>query len=278
MGLFGCTGDQLCVDVGHCTQLPSNVGYHGFWVLTIILGIVVVGCLILAVAALSDSEGGAAAFLAFVAVLAGGGAYWAYPGKASPREKAEVEFREKVAVELKEQETKIAKKRTEAAPQAQLDKAKATRSELQRNLDMEVRPLRVKYQREYGGYVEQLKLMIPKSRLRTHKDLLENRDSNIDLINILNRTATLEHALAWLDKKISNGDRAIKTLDQNAWRLEKLIEMNQIASQEESDSVRRIVANAEALLDEKTVPEAKQDVAAIEAKLFEKYATTGAQQ
>jgi hypothetical protein len=54
--------------------------------------------------------------------------------------------------------------------------------------------------------------------------------------------------------------------------------MNQIASQEESDSVRRIVANAEALLDEKTVPEAKQDVAAIEAKLFEKYATTGAQQ
>jgi hypothetical protein len=250
-GLFiaACSNAQHCVDQ-QCVDLPSNAGFYFRWVLFIALGAGALIALVSSIAQFSDDEPGTGIGLLVLTILAGNGAYWAYPGTTSPQTRAV----EQLAVER--------------GPQRQLDITRATYKKLEAHLDKKVRPLREKYQGEYEDYVSQLQNQLPKSKFLSHEDLLKHKDSELGLVNVLNRAAVLEHALRWLDKKLAEGDRTLKTLDQNAWRLEKLMEMNEVASKEEGDTVLKIVASAEALLTERITPPENQDVAEIEAKLF----------
>lgn len=87
---------------------------------------------------------------------------------------------------------------------------------------------------------------------------------------MLHRAAVLERVLPVLERRAQELTRTIAALAQKEWELEHIVELEAVASAAELEDVRRILAHAEALVDERTSPPEKQDVAELEAGLFDR--------
>jgi hypothetical protein len=232
-----------------------------FFVRWLIAGAFVLSAIAIAIAAVGQlfgGEVGAFIVLFMVAVLVAAPAVPLQPGLVSPRERA------RQAEEAR---------RTEASAAHQLSQARAARMKLEVHLAT-LEPLRRRYEQEHAAYVEKLGPAIRKAGVKSHRELCERGGAEQELANMLHRAAVLERALPMLARRTQDEARTISALRQKEWELEHMIELEAVASAAELDEVRQILSRAEALVDERaTVPE-KQDVAELEASLFERISIT----
>ncbi len=262
LALVGC-GSRECVDEAHCVDIPGNFWFvlRGIGVFLAGLGsVVAVGVAILA---LKEDEGDTAAKSLAIAAALGAACYGVFPGTISPAEGARRD-----AHELR---GKLEEERSRAlAPERQRARARSAKERLGRHLNDVIRPLRSKYATEAARYVADLRPALKKSGVHSHEELLRGAPANQALINTVHRVAVLEHAGAWLDDKIREGEETVLALDQKAWELDHMIELHAVAPDGEPEAVARILASADAIVDAKTRPPEKQDVAATEAKVFDR--------
>lgn len=212
---------------------------------------------IAAVVNLFRSEAGVACLFLGLTALVGVPAVAIEPGWVSPRERGR-----------RAEEAKA----TEASAQVQLEQARAGRAKLAAHLAT-LEPLRKKYEREHTSYLEKLGPAIKKAGVKSHRELLERGAAEQEITNMLHRAAVLERALPMLARRTEDESRTIAALSQKEWELEHIIELEAVASHAELDEVRRILAHAEALVDERTSVPEKQDVAELEAGLFARIAS-----
>lgn len=230
----------------------SNFSFWGRWLLASGLGLLACGIALVALIALFSEKGGVGVVLIVLAAALGIAALAIQPGLVSPGAQAR---------RLEEA------KRVEASAQYQLGHARAARAKLESHLAT-LDPLRRKYEREHAVYVEKLGPAISKAGVKSHRELLERGASGQEITNMLHRAAVLERALPVLERRTQDESGTIIALSQKEWVLEHMIELEAVASRAELDEVRRILAHAEALVDERTSVPEKQDVAELEADLF----------
>lgn len=250
----GCSA-QHCWPDGDCITTPGNGWFYTRWV-----GAVV--CLFLAFAGANamDDTGPKV----FVLLLFGVPAVYALPGLESPDRKA-IAAHEKQRSELQRE---AAQQTANASPEGQLAATRALHQRIATRLTKQLEPLIDKYKSERTGYLDELRRELPRAGITSHEQLLRKRDKHQRLANVLHRAAVLENSLDWLGKKRSEAEGMQESLDQSAWRLEKLIEMNGVAAPEEAADIKRLLATADRVLDDKIAPPEKQDVAEIEQRLF----------
>jgi hypothetical protein len=240
-------------------RVDPDVSQFFFWVRWVLasgLGLCALGFVAWAVGELFRGEGVQAAVFSVLALVLGVPAVALQPGIVSPREQAR---------------QAEATREVEASPRFQLGQAREGRVRLEAHLAT-LEPLRKKYEREQAGYLEKLGPAIKKAGVKSHRELLERGGAEHEITTMLHRAAVLERALPLLVRRSQDASQTIAALSQKEWELEHMIELEAVASRAELDEVRRILAHAESLVDERVgVPE-KQDVAELEAGLFNRLA------
>lgn len=232
----------------------SNFFFWARWLLAAGFGLTAIGMAIAALANLLRGDGGDCLVLLFFAAVLGVPAWAIEPGLVSPREHAR-----------RADEAKA----TEASAEYQLGQTRAARAKLANHL-ANLEPLQKKYEREHAAYLEKLGPALKKAGVKSHRELLERGVAEQETANMLHRAAVLERALPVLARRTEDESRTLSALAQKEWELEHMIELEAVASRTELDEVRKVLAHAEALVDERTgVPE-KQDVAELEASLFDR--------
>lgn len=227
------------------------------WLLAAGLALAACGFTVATLFSLLRGEGGDCLVLLLLSAALGVPSLFIQPGLVSPREHA------RTAEEARA---------TEASAQFQLTQARVARVKLTAHLAT-LEPLRKKYEREQAGYLEKLGPAITKAGVRSHRELLERGAGEQEISDMLHRAAVLERALPVLARRTQDESRTISALAQKEWELEHMIELEAVASHAELDEVRRILAHAEALVDERTSVPEKQDVAELEAGLFARLAS-----
>jgi len=111
--------------------------------------------------------------------------------------------------------------------------------------------------------------------LKTHAALLAARDEHVEVADLIVRVAVLERALRWLDAKHASATKALHTLEQKTWMLQKLVELDDLAPEVDRVEIAGIVAAADAIVDDKLDPPAKQELGALEAQVFTRVLTGG---
>jgi len=189
---------------------------------------------------------------------------WAYPGMTSPRAIALVEAREyREQLVQKEEE-----QRHSETPAYQLDKARRAKEALEKR-HKEMGKTRADWQREFDELRSDLNRKLPATGVKSHQELVSRSDISQHTINLLNRAAHLRVLLAEIDGLLASADRTVLELDQQIWKLNKIIQLNNVTTHEESAAIQRALATATELVAERTSPAKREDIAAEEAKLFD---------
>lgn len=131
-----------------------------------------------------------------------------------------------------------------------------------------LKPLYNNYSREYDIYYDSLEDEIRNINVYSHADLLRNCTQHNQICNELERAAILRHSMQWLDGKIKKVDLQVSELEQNLWKMEKKVELSEVASSEEQAEVGKLIASTEILIEENITPPEAQDIAKIEQEIF----------
>jgi len=127
---------------------------------------------------------------------------------------------------------------------------------------------RAKWQSEFEDLRRTLKKALPETGVNSHQELVSKTDISQQTINFLNRAAHVRVLVAEVDGLLASADRTLLELDQQIWKLEKKIELNNVTTPEEAAAINRALATATELVAERTSPAKREDIAAEEAKLF----------
>jgi hypothetical protein len=157
------------------------------------------------------------------------------------------------------------------APEAQRAKVVAARTKLEVDLG-KVRPLAERFRAELEQYRSELRAAhrsaLAAAGVTRYDDFARRRDEFPRLANTLERAAFLRQNLQLLEAKISRMESSLQDLEQDAWRLEKLIELRAVTSPDEADAIARSIRGAEeVLLEAPPAPQAR-DLAVVEGELF----------
>jgi len=109
-----------------------------------------------------------------------------------------------------------------------------------------------------------------RTKLEAHLAILERGASEQETADMLHRAAVLERAVSVLERRALTVARTIGALAQKEWELDHMIALEAVASPAELEEVKRILARAEELVDERTPPPEQQDVGKLEASLFDR--------
>lgn len=275
VALVGCGANEHCFPDGHCIELPSNLGFYARWAGVVLFG----GVALLRVFAggtfFGDESGCSVIVLATAGVVA---AWWIYPGTTPPSAHAKTSIKqyearlERLATEAESAKTQaearaVEQKRLEATPSYQLKASRDAMAALKVRRD-EMQKTRTKWQREFDGLRRELQRMLKQTRAQSHEELIGRDDVPQQTINLLNRAAHLRVLVSGLDHLLASADATLTDLDQQAWKLDKMVELNNVTTEEESLAIRRALANATELVHERTSPVTREDIAAEEARLF----------
>ncbi len=271
--LAGCARRETFPD-GHSIDIPSNAGWYGHWLVALVAGVAAVVGLIALVAAVAQSESEGVIIAVVVVMVAGGTAIHCTPSRTSPRDAggAQVEaYRRSL-----EQRAAVAAAEYEATSEHQLHSAEKAMVRLAHHVESKLDPLRKKYVAERDSYVARLRVELPKSGLKTHAALLASGETHAAVADLLVRAAVLERSIRWLEAKRADATTTLRTLDQRTWMLRKLVELQDVAPDEDRIEVAGVVAAADAIVDQKLDPPAKQELAELEAQVFTRILGGGA--
>jgi hypothetical protein len=264
--LMAC-GDRQCFADGHCVELAGDGAFWLRWLGAFGLGAIGLWA---AGAALAEWNGLVTAIILFFGCGLIGLGVVTEPGCTRPSTRSEqevTEYTEHLA------ERRIAQSReAELTPIRQLQAARSASKRLHERVAETLEPLREKYDAELATCRTTLASEFRKARVASRDDLLARREEYPDLEQALERAAVLEHATSWLGAKIAEAQKMARALDQSAWRLEKLVELDEVATTDERESLRRAIATAEAVLDEKVSALASAEIARREKAIFDSYA------
>lgn len=256
VALVGC-GSQHCWPDGTCASLPSNFVFYLRWTLAGILWATTV--VLIAVSIQEDAY-----WLLLLGAMLSVGGFFTQSGCTAPWAQALGAAEDRRREEEKGREAEAGRQ----SPVGQLEASRSARDKVAEKLAEQIKPLVAKYQAELDGYLAELGMGLKAAGVASHEQLLAESDQHQRLAQRLNRAAVLRTSLAWLGQKQRDAERLLGNLDQQAWRTEKMIEMNAVASPEDMAAVKKILAVADQLLDEKIAPPERQDVARAEAELF----------
>lgn len=298
----GCATDY-CFEDGYCMESPSTVTYLLRWALAVVLGIVAALMAIGTLALLGKGQGSGALGALLLTALLTGLAFSAHPAatpsevmnervaqyskaiaankmreaerrneEAAQRARAEADERARLADEAAERE---ARKLREASPSYQLEMARTSQQKLKARLD-EMLKTRGAWQSESANLRRTLGPALAKTGAKSHEDLLNQTQTQQDTINLLNRAANLRVLLSELDSIVASTKRSLAELDQQVWKLQKVVELKRVASPEEAEAVARALEKATELATRQQTPSKKEDIAAAEAQLFTEILGKGA--
>lgn len=253
-GLLGLAFAFALAGCATGSEEPSNAMFTFRWILACVVIVIAAFGVVLAGMALSEGESGVGAMLFVVALLLGLPAIPIEPGFVSPRERA------RRAAEAAAKDN---------SPPSQLARARAARPKLEAQLAT-LAPLRRRFDREHAAYVDTLGPLLRKIGAKTHRELLERGAEEREAADMLHRAAVLERALPILERRERELSHTIAALGQKEWELTHMMDLEAALSATELDDVRRVLAHAEALVDERGAPSEKQDVAELEAALFDR--------
>ena len=265
--LAGCAGDPKCFPDGHCIEMPGNFGYYLRWGIAIALGgVAALGVLISIYGAFTEGMSAGCVLGIGTAIIAAV-ALAVQPGPTSPRERAENAVKEYELQLAKHRSDAEAKKRAEESPPYQLERARAADAALKKRHE-EMQKTQAKWTDEYESIRRELQTALKQTGARSHEELLKKPNVPQKTLNLLNRAAHLRVLVAELDALIESADRTLVELDQQIWKLDKMVELNAVTTPEQSAAIKRALASATELVRERTTAINRADIAAEEAKLF----------
>ena len=168
--------------------------------------------------------------------------------KAEARERAEAEARERIPEKIEEGKNLV--------------------KELTKKRDRQLKSLYYEYSGDYKRYHQFLESEISINNIESHEYLLRNCTQYYDICNYLERAAILRHSIQWLEVKIEKINFQVSELEQNIWKMEKRVELSELASAEEQEEISRLIASTAILLEENITPSEKQDLGKIEQEIF----------
>ncbi len=260
LAAMGCEEPRQLLD-GTSISLSPGWWYTGRWVLAVASGLLAV---LLVLAAAADDEGGAAVFFLVLGVGLG---WLAYPGMVSPDDRWESANAAARARAAKQQEGE----EHDASPAGRAKLAHDKRQALVLKRDHQFTPLRDRHKSELKTYTKKLSKSLPAAGYATHEDLVRAGDEGIELQNLLKRAAILTVTVQWLEAKIQRTSVAIARLEQQEWELARRIELNQVTSEDEWQDIEKMIATAQAIIEEDTPTATTQDYAAAEATIFRRF-------
>ena len=286
----GCTTTHA-LQGGGSVETMSDFWYYVRWAASLFMWFVALAVLFHGFTDAAD--GGEAMFgILLTGALAAGG-YFFHPGFDSPddivaakqaelghkqsatnkkldREKEKAAEAERQRILQKKTEEKRAAFAMSPQGRAKLIRDKITHLTSKR--DEKLKPLLQRYDREMRTYKKELTRGLRKGRYRNHEDLIRAGDKAIVLQNKLKRAAILKVTLDWLTQKIARTTVAIQKLDQQAWVLERRVELNEVTPKNEWKDIEKMLATAQAIIEEDTPTSDAQDYAEAEAALFKELA------
>ena len=257
----------------------GTVFYMGWWYFPILIPIVGVVIVFLSVIGLVDGEpigGIIGLFFAHFMVIASY-QYFMYPEKfeegyapykvvvESDQSNDNDTMYNVVKIKSSAQEKKPAPIK-EYPPPIQLKKLKRQRTQIEERIDSKLQPLLQQYQQDFEEIQEKIKEVMKDAKIKSHEQLL--RSDNTLLKNYFERIAILKFNTNWLQTNIGDLQEKVLALDQAEWKIQRYIEMQSVSTPEEMEEIMSLSVNAQAVL-EATIPVPdKQDLAEIEASLF----------
>lgn len=154
----------------------------------------------------------------------------------------------------------------EVPPPIQLKKLKRQRTQIEERIDSKLQPLLQQYQQDFEEIQGKIKEVMKDAKIKSHEELV--RSDNTLLKNYFERIAILKFNTNWLQTNIGDLQEKVFALDQAEWKIQRYIEMQSVSTPEEMEEIMSLSVNAQAVL-EATIPVPdKQDLAEIEASLF----------
>jgi predicted nuclease with TOPRIM domain len=152
---------------------------------------------------------------------------------------------------------------------AQIEKTKKNIVSLKQDRDKKVLPLEMNYMQMHDQYYPYLTQKLPEIGIRNHEELLKNCEQYLELCSLLNRVAKLQYYISKLDDKLKQIGANIIKLDDNVWNMERTLELAQIFSDEELESVEQLIEETKGKIDSQVPPPEKQDIAGLEEQIFD---------
>jgi hypothetical protein len=154
--------------------------------------------------------------------------------------------------------------------QKKIDESTELIEKLKLELDDRLKPKQSEYEAEYKKNVQEVTDGLNDSPIKTHEELLKKCNQYYDVCNKLERAAVLKYSTQFLDSKIRKIDFQISQLEQNVWKINKKMELSEIASTEEQDKINELIAKTKIIIEDvdKTPPLEAQDVAKIQQDIF----------
>jgi hypothetical protein len=279
--LVGCSTEHTLADGSSVTVISG-------WVYGTRMAICVLFGFLALLAGSQFQENENVGFL-LIAFCLGGVALYSFPGLEGPeellesaQERAEGELSDKAteaaerALRIEESDREAEQVRREAATKkaealSPGGRATAVRAKL-KELDQRVREQKQVVGRrapELAKYKRDLRRLRRKSGLKSHQELAKAGKSANKLRRALSRAARLQKQDTFLRSRITRSNEHREELEDKLWELERQAEINGVISEEETRSLERLLASAEATIEESLPVDMKQDLAAIEAQLFE---------
>ncbi|AKU99441.1 hypothetical protein AKJ09_06105 [Labilithrix luteola] len=294
--LVSACASDYCFEDGYCMESPSTITYLLRWALAVVLGIGAAFMVIVTLALAGKGQGAGALGALLVTAFLTGLTFSVQPGTATPSEvmnkqvaayskkiaankireaekrneeaaqraNAEAEERARLANQAAERE---ARKLREASPSYQLEMARTSQQKLKARLD-EMLKTRAAWQSESTNLRRTLAPALAKTGAKSHEELLNQTETQQDTINLLNRAANLHVLLSELESIVASTKRSLSELDQQVWKLQKVVELKRVASPEEAEAVARALEKATELATRQQTPSKKEDIAAAESQLF----------
>lgn len=233
-----------------------------FWYYTRLSIAVVIGVfgIILGLALLNDDEKSSASVVFALGLVI---VFFVYPPDPFDSQQ-NAEF---AAAQKKKKEQK--QKEFEASPEGQLQSVKSKIQAVQEKLDKNLLRLAEKYKKESSKLQKDVAKRLRSSGLRSHEELVKNREDHKQLYNYFERLSILEYNINWLHTNIKKAKNSLIDLDQAKWKLEHVIEMSKVASEEDMEAITKAILTANATLDKQIPIPQQQDLAVIQQKLFQ---------
>ena len=223
-------------------------------------------------ALIADDEGGMGCFILIVALLFCFVAYVSYRGMqlnedAQARmefEAAAAAYQQQIADQQKEQAAA-----QKASPAFHVKQTKEKLSEVKKRTEEKLVPLQKQYSQELNGYRRQLKDDLARLPAVSYEEMVRDRAKYLEQLNLMERASLLQYNLDWLYREIEASRVSTLELDQAAWKFEKLQEMSEVADEAQMEELRRAILTANEILERDVPTPEKQDLARLQAQLFE---------
>lgn len=129
--------------------------------------------------------------------------------------------------------------------------------------------LKKKDSTEQINYSQQLSQKISEIGVNSHEQLLRNCWKYLKSCNLLERTALLQHDLAWIETQLKDATKTLKDLKQQEWKLSRSIPPNPgVITRAEIDRVKRTIAKTKKLINDNIPPCEDRELGRLERKIF----------